>query len=202
MAKRKINAREIVNVGFSASKFEEARTALGNDEQKILRAMSAAVNKTTAKTRTMMFRGMTRYTTIKRKNLARRTYVSRATPQKLFSRITMMGRPIGLINFKHFEDREKSGWGTAASGTGVYVEVVRGVKHRFRHSFIATGNMGNVHVVTRTGRKRLPIETVFSQRLNKLYDQSPVPQQIAAFVPGDLNKQLSSQIDRFLFKAK
>lgn len=210
MAKRKAEVRDVINVGFSTAKFEEARHLFRDEEKTLKRALSAAINKTLAKTRTLLLRKMTQRFTIKQKNLRRRTYLTKASPTRLSGKVRMMGREIGLINFAHREDRRKTGWGTAASGTGVHAQIIRGTKRQFRHSFIVEGNYGNVHVVERVERGgavgthegRFPIQTVFSQRLNKLYDESPIPAEMNAFVPGDLDKQLSSQMDRFFFTAK
>lgn len=199
--------REIVRTAFSTAKLAEARTALDGVPNGINRALAAAINKTLSRVRTTMVRGLTKYLTIKRKNLIKRTYIRKASAKSLWGTVSLMGRPVGAINFKHKENRRKNEWGTKASGTGVTLEVVKGYPYRLPNAFIATGNKGNTHIVQRTkfGGKvgaregRFPIKTKFSQHLYDLFtDDTPVRDEVEAMAPKELDRQLDMQINRFL----
>lgn len=199
--------KPLIRLTFSTQSLAETEAALTGISNGVPRAMSAGINRTLAKGKTATRRGLTRYLTIRAKNLARRLFVGKAKPQKLEGNLRVMGRAIGLINFKGDENRIKTGWGTKNSGTGVSVRVTQsGGAIDLPHAFITKGKFGNVQVFqrVRSGGKvgtrggRFPIATKFSQRLYDLFEQSPLAQSVPAGMQADLPVQVGSQVQRLL----
>lgn len=193
MAARKVKARTLFETRVRASVLAEVDSALGDIPGAVDRAGAAAVNKTLAKMKTRTARGLAAHLTVKQANLRRRIFVVKATKSALFGSVKIMGRPIGLINFKTLDTKR----------TGVRYQIKKGGPvYEEPDTFIATGKFENRHVFARLSSRRLPIATQFSQRLYDLFNDSPVPADLEAWTPGELTSQLRSQIDRFLAKPK
>lgn len=78
-----------------------------------------------------------------------------AKPENLSARITISGKPIGLISFKtSFRQR---------GGDGVSVEIFKGRVIRLRNAFIGIGPRGKKHVMEATG-PRVKLTTVHYRR--------------------------------------
>lgn len=184
---------QLAAVSLSLSGYQGAKAALAGITGGLEQAGVAAVNKMAAKTKTRVSAGLTKFLNIKKSNLKRRLFVTKATRAKPVATIRIMGRPIGLINFNAKDTNVK----------GVIATVVRGeAPIVLPHAFIATGKFGNTHVFQREGPSRLPIDTQFSQRLYDLFKRSPVPADLAVFVPNDLQTQMRGQVQRILARAR
>ncbi|MGC4033689.1 MAG: phage tail protein [Tepidisphaeraceae bacterium] len=187
----------------------QARTALQGLPGAVDKAAVAAVNKTLTRMRTQVSKGLAGprgFLNLKQANLKRRLIVKKATRTSLIGSLKIMGRPIGLVNFNAKDTRRST---YDRSGQGVHVQVIRGgprvgnygSQGQFNdldHAFIAEGLSGNRHVFMRRFESRLPLDNLYSQRLYDLFKISPVPAKLREFVPDELDKQIRSQIDRFL----
>lgn len=211
MAARAPRYRPLFETQFSAASLLQARTALHGIPGTVDKAAVAAVNKTLGRMRTQVSQGLAGprgYLNLKQSNLKRRLIVKKASKGNAYGSLKIMGRPIGLVNF-NAKDTRKSTYD--ASGKGVFASVIRGGPrvgaygrngqfNDLNYAFIAEGLNGNQHVFIRRADARLPIDTMFSQRLYDLFKESPVPNKLREFVPDELDKQLRSQIDRFLIQ--
>lgn len=72
------------------------------------------------------------------------------------------GKPVPVSAFRH-SDTRRAGRGVRARG--VLVSIDQGRVTSIRSAFVATMKTGHKGVFRRTGKKRLPIEEVFSSRL-------------------------------------
>lgn len=191
MAARNPKAKVIATIKLSTAKLAELDATLFDITNGVPRALSAAINRTAYKGKPMLRKGLTGLLTIKAANLKRRIYSKKATPQKLQGSITLMGRHIGLINFKNRDTKV----------AGVIAQVYQGgEKITLPHAFIATGKFGNRHVFQREGRKRLPIDTRFSQQLYNMYLESKLAKSYPEELQATFNEEIDIQIDRLLKK--
>jgi hypothetical protein len=203
MARRNPRYVTLYTVTASTASLSQVTAQLRGIDGGVRKAAVPAVNKTLSKGRTWLRQGLTKFLTIKSSNLNRRIFVSKATQWDFEGSIKLMGRKIGLINFKS-EDTRKSAYDP--TGKGVFAQVIRGGPVlRLPFAFIAKGRYGNkvspagnVHVFQRDGAGRSPIETQYSQRLYDLFKQSPVPAQLKRDLPVELRKNLNTEANRVL----
>ena len=182
---------------FSTAQLAEAQQALSAIKNGLPRATTAAINKTIAKARTAALRGLTQYLTVRRPVLDKRISIRKATVGRPEATLRVLGREIGLINFKARDTRKPGKRG----GQGVVYEIIRGqpVGPGDNDFFIAKSPSGNRHVWERAyGAPRLPISVQYSPSLYSIYTRGPVKGQVETLVQQDLPRQLDSQIDRFL----
>ena len=184
-------ARDVVSVSFGSTNLQAARIALEDIPKAFDKAVPAAVNKTLAKTQTFARKRLTTLLTLKARNLKRRLFVKKASVTKPEAFLQVMGRPIGLVNFAAKDMRK--------SKQGVRYQLYRGGSPEFEErGFIATGKFGNRHAFERRGKRRLPIDTLYSPSLYYLLNKVKLPDELTAFVAKDLPVQLRGQVSRFL----
>ena len=197
MAIRPVKATSLARFEYSVAELAKAETALRDIKNGVPRATAGATNKTLAKAKTAVIRGLTAYLTIQRANLLRRVYVRKAGQNGQQGFLKIMGREVSLANFA-VKDTRKRGYLGEPKGSGVVGQIVRGTTVVFDGDFIAQGKFGNVQAFHRMTKARLPIEADYSSSLFKLFTRSPVKAQVEQLVADDLPKQLDSQIDRLL----
>lgn len=188
------------------------------------RVVSGAINKLLPKGRTEVVDGLVSVLNIKRSaalyfpkddedpKAKRRERISlvKSTPTKLEGKITVLTRPIGLINFNPKEKRKKKRrkYGTSLPGEGVTVQVYRGggTQH-FKHSFIAVGANNNRHIFVRryaggkvgTYRGQYPLDRRQGPSLLTVYKKHPeIDTRVQDRLDADLQKELDSQLNRIL----
>jgi hypothetical protein len=147
-------------------------------------ATRTAINNSLRSGRAEVVRGIYTAVTVKRSNIRRGTGIDparRGDPNPA-GRIKVLGREIGLINFEHREKPDETGWGTSASGEGVFYKVYRDdEQEQLRHAFVATGNNDNEHIFEReirggavgTREGRFPLKRHQGVSLLDVYEDRP-----------------------------
>lgn len=115
---------------------------LANIETK--RASSAALNKTAAKIRTQVVRGVSKETRIPGKHIRKRVYIKRSSARTQFARLTAYRRDISLNSLKPRQLKK----GFSAAG------------RKYPSAFRAKGRNGSEQIFQRKGKARYPIEVV------------------------------------------
>ena len=180
---------QIGNVTLTTSQLEQLRTEMEGIPNGVNRCISGAINKTVAKGKTFAKKNLAAELTIKSKNLSRRIFANKSTAANLRGSVKLMGRAVGLINFKTVDTKKR----------GVVYQIFKsGKPETLRHAFIATGINKNPHVFQRKSDARLPIENMKSQRLYDHYMTLGIPPRLIEFMGKDFWVQTKSQIDRFL----
>jgi hypothetical protein len=198
----------MIAIKISATDLQLMQQRLGRIPGAMPRALAGAINKVLAKGRTETKRQILSLTTLKSRNVDKRLFVRpRATPARLTGSIWIMGRPFGLVNFRH----------RATKRGGVSVQMYRtGGGIRLPHAFKATGSNANKHLfqrqliggssidsrypgILRRGKRvgRLPIQSLKSRSLRDIVQQSGIESRVRRFIQSDLSRQVRSQIGRF-----
>lgn len=202
--------RMTAGVEFDPKQFEEVRALFRGFPQKLPVAMRDAVNRTAATVRKRTVDVITGELNIKRRDLdGEHRYggvkVRKATVESLEAGVSVTGSRIPIFRF-----------GARQNKTGVTYQVSRsGGRGLIRRGFVATMKSGHVGVFQRLGPKTWVTRTKgprrFEQRIFEPFGPS-IP-HVAGRNPGfkklldveagdELQKNLASQIDRFVLKPK
>lgn len=166
-----------IEIKVSSAQMLKLETELKDIKDGVPRAIMSAINKTVSQGRTVAVRELANVLTVKTGNIRARTSVLKATRKKLFGSVTILGRRIGLINFK-VKDTGK-GKGRGRTGKGVIAQAYKNSPpERFPKAFIAMGKENNKHVFERRRKDgklapRLPIFSRKGLSLLDVYKQTP-----------------------------
>lgn len=201
----------IISVTMKSADLAHLRFQLRQMPQNIPRAIASAINKTLPGARKVLVSGLQEVTAIKTKQkIVDRVPVRRATPQNLRGIISVVGRAVGAINFPHFL--------SPTFGAIVNFEV-GAASQSFPGAFRGRGLNDNRHLWRRipgpkhrverahdpnnVGRFMEKIRPIYGLRVTTLLQRHPkirVAAEAAASVI--LSKNIISQVDRFLSRAK
>jgi hypothetical protein len=172
---------------------------LASMPQKIPQAIASAFNKTIAKVKTSIARGIVDATTLKYGRVIDGTFTRKATKTNLYAGVSFKGRQIGAVNFKTSKIRNR----------GFKVTMMKGDKPiHFKHAFVATGKSGNTQMFNRRklGSRiaaRLPLDTIYGPSLGTIYRKHPKIEQAAnELANATIRQELESQVNRFLGRKK
>ncbi len=192
-----------VEIKVNPQQLRELESELGAIKGGLNRALSSAINKTVAQGRTVAIQMLADTLTVKKSNIRARTDTKKASPKNLAGAIKILGRRIGLINFK-YKDTGK-GKGRNRKGKGVFVQAYKaGVPEIFPKAFVATGKSANKHIFRRRGSAgRLPIDSLKGLSLLDVYKKTPGIQQATQKKIADIfAEKLRSASDWVLNKRK
>lgn len=120
-------------------------------------AIRRAANRTATTARSRVVKKIAETMTLTQKRIRQDTKILRANFSNLTAKVSVSGKPIPLINFKHGSQLK----------TGINVEVRRGQKVKYKHRFIAQMPTGYTGIFERallaSGKPvgRLPIEEIY-----------------------------------------
>lgn len=133
------------------------------------KAQATALNKSVVQGRRIVVDGLAATVTVSKTNIRKRTSIRRATISRLTAVIKILGRKIGLVNYKH----------RATKRSGATVQVYKaGGAVRLPHVFKASSPQGSKHLWERRrqggGRvPRLPIDRLQGPSLMDVYQKKP-----------------------------
>ena len=206
-----------VRVRVSQEQIDNLRTELAGVKNGVNKAVVGAINKTLPKGRTIVVDQLWEKLAIKRRgNIFHRTSVIKATSANPAGAIRILGRQIGLINFKTKDTNARR-----RGGSGVIAQLYRsGESEIFPKAFIGIGASDNKHVFQRLpgkghiitdkahhkpniGRRAQSLESLKGMSLLKAYKDHPeIEAASVEKVGAEFGNQLSSQIDRLLKRRK
>lgn len=191
---------------------EQELGALASHMPEVLRtSINKAVRDTASLVTTILFNEVN----VQRNNIRKRITEEKATKTKLFGKVKILNRPIGLINFGARDTRKGKQRGSRkpGSGRGVIARFYRsGAETRLRHAFIATGKSGNRHVwlrdkafgekAARSGySKRFPMSVVQGLSLARVFYDKPEFDRLTQLnIAAKLNQYIPSQVKYVLSK--
>lgn len=205
-----------LRIRFADDKVRAAEADLAGIRNGLPRAISGAINKLLKKTRTRTTQELANIVTVAPNNIRRRITKVDSTVKTLRGAVHIQLRQIALINFKFKEKRRKKKWGTAASGTGVEVQIFKnGPAQRFPHAFVAKGRRdqkgggGNRHIFERVrsaaGKRvaRFPIVSLKGVSMMKVFESRPDAQRrVRDYIDAETPKELDSQVNYLLKRRK
>jgi hypothetical protein len=186
------------NIQIKATDAAFLAQSLAHIPDKIPQAIASAFNKTIAKVKTSIKRGIVDATNLSSGRIEAGTYIRRATKSNLTAGVSFKGRQIGAINFKP----KKVGRGR--NSRGFKVAFMKGDKPiHFKRAFIATGKNGNEQMFEREKRSRLPLSVFYGPSLGTIYRKTPkIEQEANELANATIRQELESQVNRFLGRKK
>ncbi len=166
-------------------------------DTELKRASSSALNKTTAKIRTRVVRGVSKETRIPGKHIRKRVHIRRSTARTQYARITVYRKDIPLISLGAAK--------TVMKGQGV-ADIARGKNGRFsqrqfrgntairvgnktyKDAFINRTKNGRWHIMRRKSGARYPVEVL----------KLPISQQVDRITPTVARQVMKADYGRLL----
>ena len=149
------------------------------------RATSAAINKTTAKAKTRIIRGVAKKKNLPQKIIRKKLFVKRSTAKKQRSRLTSYRNAVSVMSLKAKQNKK----GVRAQGGRLYAG-----------AFIAKGAGGNLRVFKRESGSRYPIKHQVVTIKNTV--DSIMPTVIKRVVKQDYERLLKHELDYRIGKLK
>jgi hypothetical protein len=141
----------------------------GKVDKALLSAAKAAGGDAIRKSRTLAKREIRKRKTIKDHRLHKALFLTYPFKTEklndLVWKLKFSDKPFPLAYFKH-RQLKAAGKGRKKRNAGIQVEVNVGEPEVLRHAFLAKMRSGFLNVFQRVGKKRLPIEPLFSSRVS------------------------------------
>lgn len=187
-----------IEVKVDAAQWKQIETALAEIPKAIPKAAAAAINKTLAKGRTQINRRIAVAIGVPVRRLGKRIKALKATAQNLIGKIRFYSFNIPAIFTK-----------TKPAKGGIYPTRIGGDGHALPNTpFKQTMKSGHLGWFVRVGPKPPPrkggrpkqkVEQVYVAGPQRVWEESPsIASEEIATLQTDLQKQIESQIDRFL----
>lgn len=156
----------------------ELREWLGQIPGAMRRVTVLAINDTIRSGRQVIVKGLSEVTTARSSELRKRIRLTKATQDRPYGRIQMRHVKFAATRFKHKEKRRKKGWGTAASGEGVFLQVFKDAAPiRYPHAFLATGERFGPSIFERVtrgpGSERRHLKRIAGIDMGEIFWKSP-----------------------------
>lgn len=171
------------------------------------RATILAINDTLRNGKTVIVKGLGELLTLKQAEIRKRIRLALATSKNQRGWIILQHLRYALKRFKHKEVRKKKGWGTAASGEGVFVQIEKsGPPIRFAHAFLAKTALRGFGLFQRTtlgpGSDRNKLTTPQAYDIRPIFWNSPeLGQRLVDRMRSQFLKNLASKAE-FLLSRK
>ncbi len=156
------------------------------------RAVGSALNRTIAQVKTQASRSVRNEIKLKTKDINNRLMVVRANSSKgaltqMQAIMRVSGKPVPLISY-----------GAKQTKQGVVVHV-KNNRTVLKHAFIARMRSGHQGVFIRKGKKRLPIQELYSTRVSDVFNNTGFMPNLASFAQEKFTQHFAIDI-RYYFK--
>jgi hypothetical protein len=198
----------LLRIDIPPTEIARLRREMGEKPQQVRAAVAAAINRALSFGRTRVANELRELVTAKRGNILRRLDITKATRDSMEGRLTILGRRIGLINFRTRVSRVD----------GVRVQIMQGGKvHHFRHAFAGVGLSQNKHIfeehkgrdkrryrkahyLPNIGKMKKPLRAFYGVSLRQAFDEAPgLEKKIGA----QMGEKLIHELDRqMLYRAR
>lgn len=154
------------------------KTLLNISSVQVPRATSAAINKTTAKAKTRIIRGVSKSKALPQKIIRKKLFVKRSTAKKQRSRLSSYRNAVSVMSLKAKQNKK----GVRAQGGRFY-----------QGAFIAKGVGGNLRVFKRESGSRYPIKHMVVNIKDTV--DNVMPTVIRRVVKQDYERLLKHELD-------
>lgn len=199
-------SRALFSIRVSTAQQSELDSALEGIRNGVNRAISAAINAATRKGRDFARKTVRRALALLDPTaLDARFRNKRATPSRLAGDIWISGRSVALTQFEVRDTRNPKGWGTAASGQGVFLKTFETQgEQQFPHAFVATGKQFGTAVFQRqrrgagTWRDRRKLTRMPAVPTSEIFEKTGLVSALQGMLEEELPRQLDAQVNRLL----
>lgn len=182
-------------IGITAQ-IARAHIVLSHIENGALKAISAALNRTTDGVRTDAVREVTETYDIKAKDVRANIGIKKSNPSTLRASVSGKGSPIPLINFRVTPSKP----GRQKPGTVLRASVKRSGGRPIPGAFVAQFKSGHVGVMQRISKSRLPVRELFGPAVPQMMGEEKVQKEVLARAEERFGKRLDHEIARLLEK--
>lgn len=165
---------------------------LNSVNRKLLtRAVGSALNHTISQVKTQANRLIREEIKLKSKDINNRLVIVRANSSKgawmqLQARMKVSGKPVPLISY-----------GARQTKGGVVVRV-KNKRTVLKHAFIARMRSGHQGVFVRKGKKRLPIQELYSTRVSDVFNNNGFMPKLAGFAQEKFLQNFVANLQYFM----
>lgn len=180
-------------IELTASQIDKAQRVLSHIPNGAPKAMSRAINRAADSARTEAARKVRETYYIGYSEITSTIKIYRASSENLGARVESRGHVLPLTKFKVTPNRPMP-----KRTSPIIVRVKRGEGGPIRTAFVARMHSGHLAVMSRAGKRRLPIQEHFGPPIPQMLGNPSVTQWVEQKAGETLEKRLEHEIDRML----
>jgi len=202
----------VLAITIKSESLDYVANQLRDMPKKIPQAIANAMNAGLRSGQSAIVRGVKKVVTITDKDrIIKDTMIRKATPSNLSASVTITGRPIGALQFKHTVVKGAGATLTAfkSQGTQIFPGGFKGIgasnnAHLFMRIRGTSYHVGSrAHHKPNIGRNMEKIRPIYGPKLSTIYSRNPqIKMDATAKSQKSLTNRLLSQVDRFLDRKK
>lgn len=160
---------------------------------KVPLALSRAINRSVQTGRSEAVRQVRDQYTAKAKTIRDTIKITKANPNQLSAKITSIGSPLRLYNFKVSPKKP-----SPKRTTPINVEVKKGSSKSLPGAFVANVKNGNTGVFSRVSSARLPIKQLYGPAVPIMMNNEIVVDAVTQKAQATLENRIGHEINRIL----
>lgn len=180
-------------VSIQTNRMSEILDQFAGIKGKVPLALSRAINRSTESARTAAITGVRDQYTAKAKTIRDTIKITKANQSNLQAKITSIGSPLRLYNFKVTPKKP-----SPKRTTPITVEVKKGSKKSLPGAFVAKVKNGNVGVFSRVSDARLPIKQLYGPAVPIMMNNNSVVDAVTKKAQETLENRIGHEINRIL----
>lgn len=180
-------------LNIQTKRMDQILKQFGSIGGKVPLALSRALNRSSQTARAEAVRQVRDQYTAKAKTVRDTIKITKANPNHLQAKITSIGSPLRLYNFKVSPKRP-----SPKRTTPINVEVKKGSSKSLPGAFVANVKNGNTGVFSRVSDARLPIKQLYGPAVPIMMNNEDVVAAVTEKAQNTLENRIGHEINRIL----
>jgi hypothetical protein len=180
-------------LNIQTKRMDQILKQFGSIGGKVPLALSRALNRSAQTARSESVRQVRDQYTAKAKTVRDTIRITKANPNQLQAKITSIGSPLRLYNFKVSPKKP-----SPKRTTPINVEVKKGSSKSLPGAFVANVKNGNTGVFSRVSSARLPIKQLYGPAVPIMMNNDDVVNAVTQKAQSTLENRIGHEINRIL----